>query len=148
MIKESICQAGEKIALYMFQRESEWGWWANPEINNCRKLSPLLGLVGGSGGRGVIRVQEYIWLHRLHPQYWNHEESLIAETTSQGRVAATSRDNTRGRGRARKKCCFFPIPVSDSSNTSYCLNLPGSLLAKETPSPGITEQSYEGQVWD
>lgn len=47
---------------------------------------------------------------------------------------------------ARKKCCFFPTPVSDPTSISYWLNLPGSLLEKQTPRACISEQSSEGQA--
>lgn len=53
--------------------------------------------------------------HRLHSQYQNHDEGLTAEPG----IAATSRGATRGRGRARKKCCFFPLLASDPTNDTY-----------------------------
>lgn len=58
----------------------------------------------------------------------------------ESKVIATSSDATRDEGGAREKGCFFHIPISDPTNTSYWINLAASLLEKQTPSSGITEQ--------
>lgn len=59
MVKGRVCQAGQKKTLDLFQRERETKWGCELiviveilEMNNCRKHSPLPGLIEGKGGSG------------------------------------------------------------------------------------------------
>lgn len=114
MIQGRLCQAGKKKALHILKRE---------RVSGNGELTQKLIIIGNTHCSyswwkkrwEVVVSESKSTKHRLHSQYQHHDEGLMAETE----IAATFRGATRGRGRAKKKCCFFPMFASDPTNNTY-----------------------------